>query len=255
MKIEAKTIMVVGDPHGEIGKVNEFINKKRPDVLIVVGDFALHWWVGTPSSYNTAGHWVLDDEGFKNLKPGNTRVFWLMGNHQAWDCVEKLWGRSGAEPIEIKPNVFYCPIGSILAINNMNCLFVGGALSIDKDARTPGYTWFEQEVLTTDDLEYICSAVTDDIHIMFSHTCPWEFDIQDKWDYKTRINDPTRLILSKIRNKYKPLYSFFGHWHRQKGGMYKETQWQCLNTMSQGCGDQGKYVADISELFEADDEK
>lgn len=249
MIIEAKTVFTMGDPHGEIGRVNAFINKHHPDVLIINGDFALHWWEGSAPQYGTMETWYLDDSAFTNLKPQSTKIFWLMGNHQEWNYVEQQWGRHGKEPIEIKPNVYYCPMGSVLTINNENCLFVGGADSTDKDIRIEGKTWFKQERLVEADFNYIVENVNDRIPVMFSHTCPWEFDIQDKWDCKGRINDPSRLILSKIRDHFKPDYSFFGHWHRQKGGRYKGTQWQCLNTLSPGHGDGGKFVADISELF------
>lgn len=246
--MRAKTVYTCGDPHGSINKVNELINKTHPDVLIVNGDFALHWYEEMSIRGNET-KWILSDRSLNDLKPQNTKIFWLMGNHQAWDWMEMAYGRYGVAPIEMKKNVFYCPIGSTLTINDKNCLFIGGACSTDIDMREPNKTWFAQEQLMETDFDFIRDTVKESLHCIFSHTCPQEFEIQEKYDCLSRIYDPSRRVLSKAFDLYKPKYWFFGHWHRQKGGIYKETIWQGLNTLSPGYSDEGKAIVDISAIF------
>lgn len=247
MEISATDNHVLGDIHGEVGMLNEYINKKHPEVIILLGDVALFWNDSHYYDYDKV-RGVLNTSAFDKLKPHDTKVFWLPGNHECWSHLDNTFGRYTEEPIELKTNVFYCPIGSQLTINNRNCLFVGGAYSIDKEARTSGVDWFLNEILTEFDYQYIIDRPSS-YDILFSHTCPYEYNVIDKWDNAGRIEDQTRHILSKLRNYYKFKYNFFGHWHRQLGGTYKETIWQCVNTISPGYGSSGKYAIDISELF------
>ena len=185
----------MGDIHGRIDKLNMFINKKNPDVIILLGDCAFHWYEPEKNIYSGVSGFWLDDSNFKKVKPNDTKIFWLMGNHQAWNYMELTYGRTGTEPVEMSPNLFYCPIGSTLNINGKNCLFVGGADSTDADTRVNRFEWFSEERLTDADYEHIASRVNY-VDVMFSHTCPEEFDIQDKWDSLKRVCDPSRKILS-----------------------------------------------------------
>ncbi|MFA5154372.1 MAG: metallophosphoesterase family protein, partial [Clostridia bacterium] len=107
-------IIATGDIHGYFDNLNILINNKKPDVLIQCGDNA---------------YYFSPDEiyGFQKIKPGNCKVYLIPGNHENWNQIEKVIGRRGPEPIEIEPNIFYCPIGSSAVINNKTYLFIGGA--------------------------------------------------------------------------------------------------------------------------------
>ena len=60
--------------------------------------------------------------------------------------VTSVTGRKG-------PNIFYMPRGSVLSLSDgRNVLFMGGAESVDKRRRTPGYDWFKQELIRPQDL-------------------------------------------------------------------------------------------------------
>ena len=227
------------------------MNKTQyPDCVILCGDGALFWNNEGRGAYGLI-YPIFSDEALQTLKPGKSKIFWLPGNHECYDVLQSRYDRYSKDPIKIKENVFYCPLGTTLTINGKTCVFVGGALSIDKEIRTKGVNWFPEEILTEQDFQAI-TAISPEADIVFSHTCPSEFDIQDKWDHDARIEDPTREVLSKLMNHYKPKYWFFGHWHRQKGGVYDGVQWQGLNTISSGYGNCGRFALDISEIFTKD---
>ena len=206
-------IAIVGDIHGEFSKLNSFMNKyKEIDILIQAGDNAYYW---------------SEVIGEKEIKPKQTKVYLVPGNHENFNFIEERVGRHGKVPVEIEPNIFYCPIGSTIDINDTVIMFIGGADSIDKRYRVPNLSWWAQEVLTDEDYDYIVSSV-EKVDIIVSHTCPNYFDVKERV-YQDEGYDPTRYILDKIHDKYKPAYWFFGHWHRFIQSTYENTKWCALN--------------------------
>lgn len=202
-------ILYVGDIHGEFGKLNSLINKKKPDILIVCGDVAYYWG-------------VEDNTG--KIKPGKTKVYLVPGNHEHIWKAEKEVGRRNTHPIEIEPNIFYCPIGSCILVHNKRILFVGGADSYDKSARTIGIDWFPEELLNQADLDYILN-MHQRVDIIVSHTCPDIFDM----NVPLTFNDPSRKILTILYEKFHPEEWYFGHFHLFKRRQAGSTRWTCLD--------------------------
>lgn len=150
----------------------------------------------------------------------------LTGN--CWDEIERLHGRRGESPIEIEKNIFYCPIGSSTNIDGYEIMFVGGADSYDKQYRILGRDWWQQELLNQQDLDYVLQRnVKPDI--ICSHTCPKSFNVEDTFEYTDKINDPSRIVLDMILKELKPKFWFFGHWHKYRDSIWKNTKWTALN--------------------------
>jgi hypothetical protein len=206
-------LLITGDIHGDFGALNKIITKKSPSYCIVCGDSA-YFWAGEHQKCK--------------IKPNNTKIYLLPGNHEDWNLFEKIIGRNGPDPIEIEPNIFYCPIGSSTIINNKTFLFIGGADSIDKQWRTAGISWFSQEVLNEKDLEYIVSRNIK-ADVIFSHTCPFIFNIFDKLGIYDKLYDPTSRLLDIVWEQFKPKNWFFAHFHGYAQGRCGKTDWKCLN--------------------------
>ena len=251
MTLSAKTIHTLGDLHGESSLINKYINKHSPEVLILTGDCGFYW---NHRKYNDIGKVTaqFSTDSLDRLKPRDTKIFWLRGNHDEVAYLDSHFGRNVKDPVEIKHNVFYCPIGSMLNINGKECMFVGGAASIDADSRIEGIDWWEDEVVTGDDFKYI-SDTTEKIDVVFSHTVPTEFVALEPrismGNYFIKFNDPSRVYLSNVMHKYNPSYWFAGHWHKYKTGKYNNTEWCVLNTISPGFEHEGRYALDISGVF------
>ena len=251
MHIEASSTHILGDTHGESGLVNKYINKHNPDVLILTGDCAFYW---NDRKYSDSAKVTaaFSTDALDRLKPQNTKIFWLRGNHDEVNYLDSHFGRNAEDPVEIKHNVFYCPIGSLLNINGKECLFVGGAASIDADSRIQDIDWWQDEIVTGDDFKYISDTV-DKVDVVFSHTVPEEFAVLEPrlsmGNYLVKFNDPSRVFLSNIMHKYTPEYWFAGHWHKYKTGKYKNTEWCTLNTVSPGFEHEGRYALDISGVL------
>lgn len=212
-------VLVVGDVHGRFDKLNQIINKKKPDMVLTTGDIAYYW-----PNINNIG----------KIKPGNTKVYLIPGNHSDWDAFEEYVGRNKEFPIEVEKNIFQCPIGSSIEINNKKIVFIGGADSIDKKWRILGISWWAQEILNQYDLDYILQN-NKSADIILSHTCPKEFDVESVlrgMDGRyMKCTDPSRYVLSKVLEELKPNKWFFGHWHLHTKGTYKNTEWMCLDAI------------------------
>jgi DNA repair exonuclease SbcCD nuclease subunit len=129
-------------------------------------------------------------------------IYFCDGNHEDHRSLRKLSANSGKQPLNVGPNVFYMPRGSILCLpDGRKVLFMGGAQSIDKSRRTPGYDWFEQELIQPQDLLNLPEVKID---IVISHACPLEFQIVPENYLDLFSNDPCRGMLSEILHKYKP---------------------------------------------------
>jgi UDP-2,3-diacylglucosamine pyrophosphatase LpxH len=199
-------VLVVGDVHGHWHALNNVIEKTQPEIIFQCGDF---------------GYWPRNDYySFDKLKNGNCKIYWCDGNHEDHEYLKKL------ESNEVAPNVFYMKRGSYLTLNGKNILFMGGADSIDKHARTPGHTWFPDELITQRDIYELPDIQVD---IVISHTCPYEFAVEKHRGRFMNTYDSSRDALHVILAKYRPSRWFFGHWHGFAQGKYQNTRWWCLN--------------------------
>lgn len=226
-----KDIIVCGDVHGFWGYFNEFITRRRPSIVLQCGDFG--WFPRMRKKAFTKNG--MRYRGFDpfGIKPGNTDVYFAPGNHEDWD---ELSLRK-AEFSQLMPNVWYANRGATLTLpDGRVVLFMGGAASIDKNARTPGIDWFPQEMIPIAELYKLEEKGLDRVDIVISHTCPQEFNpfLNTKkpyngWQYK--FYDSSQEVLSEILYMYKPSLWYFGHFHVQMTGFHEETKtrWQALN--------------------------
>jgi len=207
-------VIVVGDIHAEWSPLNSFLNKKRPEMVLQTGDFG--FWPRIPKF------------DIRLLKPKNTGIHWCDGNH------EDHWSLKDRSSNEIIPNVFFQPRGSVLTLSDgRNVLFFGGAHSVDKDMRQLGYDWFPEEIPSYVDFEQL-DKIKVKIDIVISHTCPNEFEIEKGYwsipgSIREKIADPTRDLLSVALEMFRPSLWYFGHWHIQMRGEYKECHWRAMN--------------------------
>ncbi len=142
-------IMVMGDVHGEWGKLYSLINNKKPGIILQCGDFGYF-----PKFKDYHPH---------HIKNGDCKIYWCDGNHSDHDTLRKI------KRTEIRPNIFYMRRGSTLTLPDVRTvLFMGGAESIDKHLRTPGIDWFPQEVISQVDFNNLPPEDTK-IDIVISH--------------------------------------------------------------------------------------
>ena len=206
--------LVVGDLHGDWGSLNQLINKKQPNLVLQCGDFG-HWPALEALSKVRYGekHWNL-----QGVKAQDAHVLWCDGNHEDhWHLQENNVNY---------PGVTYMPRGSVRMLPDQRMvMFIGGAQSVDREQRVLGVDWFPEEVISYSEADRIMEY-GGPVDIVISHTCPVEFDIPGTY-YKH--NDPSRKVLSMVLEMYKPDLWYFGHWHTNVRGKYRNTRWECLD--------------------------
>ena len=215
----------VGDTHARFGHLNQFIADHHPDNVFVCGDFG--YW-------NEQSFGGPDYNMWDRLQPNNTKVYFCDGNHEDFNLLCQLEQQHGTEhPIEVKQNVYYCPRGSTLTLDDgTKILFFGGAYSIDKHLRIKDVNWFEQEQATFEQLERVKNT---DVDVVVSHTCPKRLisDVALRCSIPlTKITQcQTETVLDKLFDIVKPKEWYFGHWHQS--GTFKRDgcQFVMLNIM------------------------
>jgi Icc-related predicted phosphoesterase len=208
-------VLITGDIHNNFGRLNELINKKKPDLIIPCGDFG--FWPGVP--------WA---EPLSNIKLQKTKkLLWCDGNH------ENHWALRDRTTDELAPNIIYMPRGSTYQLEDgRTIMFMGGALSIDKHLRRVGVDWFPEEVITQKDLIGLPDVKVD---IFITHTCPTELLIDLLPFDRRKTPEPSNYALTALWKEYMPSLWFFGHWHKYYSGMLNHTIWHALS--APGFGD------------------
>lgn len=159
------------------------------------------------------------------VKPGDAKIYFCDGNHE--DHYSLI---QDGEIHELYSGVFHCSRGSTITLpDGRKVLFAGGAHSIDRDRRVAGVGWFHEELITNDELDRMMSH--DTIDIVISHTCPTVFSVDG---HLGKVRDSCRFALTEVLHKYNPDLWYFGHWHCNKQGQFKNTQWECLDYPGHG---------------------
>jgi len=213
-----KTI-VLGDIHGDFQVINYLVSTQKPDLIIQVGDFGF---------WPHRNGWPPENPRLRN---GDTAVHFCDGNHEDHPELAKI---AASGELEIAPNVFYQPRGSVLTLpDGRNVLFFGGAASTDKASRIEGDDWFQTEIPEMEDLERIPEGIT--IDIVVTHTAPTFFELRKtapfgyaKEPWLGKHTEPTRLILDEIVLRYQPTHWYFGHFHIYQEGSHKGINWTAL---------------------------
>jgi len=206
-------IIITGDVHGNFKRLNMLINKNKPELIICCGDF---------------GYWPNSGRDLTDIKlQGAEKLLWCEGNH------EDHWSLANRESDEIVPGIIYMPRGSTYELpDGRTILFMGGADSIDKRARTLGRDWFPEEIITQKDMMNLPDIKVD---IFITHTCPNELIDTLKLQYPEKGHEPSNDALTELWKIYKPDLWYFGHWHQyQEGVLNGITKWHCLSYPGQG---------------------
>lgn len=231
--MQVKKVFVCGDTHGynDIAKIsksnwNKHEELTKDDVLIILGDFGGIWYPRSTSS---------SQERYLEMiagKPWTTAV--VLGNHENYDEIfslptEIMWGEEVyVYTHHLGGKIYFFKRGKIYNINNLNILTIGGALSIDKEMRREGTSWWPQEDLSYTEINSCIDLLntehdhtTTPIDIVLTHTCPQDII---KHILPTRalrygiIRDPVSAFLTEVREilhkkGYSDLEWHFGHFH------------------------------------------
>jgi predicted phosphodiesterase len=210
-------IGILGDIHGEIGVLESATKsaKERGAVaLIQVGDFSF-------TRDNVTDLMLLDLA---------IPIYAIHGNHEDYDFLDSLNATRGRR-VEFRAragSVTSIPRADVLEIDGLRIACLGGAGSIDKDlVILQGDKWFEQEIITDEDVETLLQKIGDaPVHCLISH-CPPQSVIQEVFEIGSKRyrkyysfgvhpdwKDPSADQVQKVWEKLGHVKNFCGHMHR-----------------------------------------
>jgi predicted phosphodiesterase len=236
-------LLFLGDIHGNFKIVKYYISiyDIKDANIIQLGDFGVGF-----ESFNKE----KKDLEFVNyfLVKNNVHLWAIRGNHDFKPYFDK-------DPFGLS-NIHLVSDYSVLNLSGKNILFVGGAISIDREWRytndqrrgdysiKPGQSWWKDEIFTLDKDKI---STLRNIDIVVTHTCPSYcsttgkniFDpfvkkiIKDTGDINLKdelIEERQQLddlfYLLKLNNNIK--YAYYGHFHKSECIEHDGTKFRLL---------------------------
>lgn len=220
-------IFATGDTHGriDIGKLfdenSEWYKTKKDldknDYLIVLGDFGVIW-KQIPDKEEKDLKRLYDSEPYTTL--------FIDGNHEMHPRLNKLEKIEmfGGTVGKVSESVYHLKRGEIYTICGKKFFTFGGAVSIDRDHRIEGVSWWPEEIATHKEFEYGFDNLEkhdNKVDYILAHTCPTDIKAHVQMfrfsEYEElKFNDPTCKFLQSVIYKIDFEKFYFGHWHRDK---------------------------------------
>lgn len=159
MEFNREQVILLGDTH------SLHINRYLAETILPENSIIIHVGDGGESeSWEKDCHELLDDTN-NSLLNKNSILLIQRGNHShpIWFVKDSVFNRS---------NIIFVPDYSVIKINNKDCLFVGGAVSIDRTMRTEGTSYWKDEGFIYDAAKIDFINKNYNIFALFSHSLP-----------------------------------------------------------------------------------
>lgn len=203
-------ILVLGDTHGDHQAVEYALNqaKKRGcETVVQVGDFGFGWEHTQP-----AVQVPFQKRVSKLAVKYGIDFLWLCGNHENHDQLEREVDTEAVTPQQMDEHLWYLPRGCTWNWDGFRCMALGGGYSIDKHARTAGYSWWPQEMITMAQVEKAMDAGK--VDILFTHDAPEGTCPIVSPDYKgDHMSAANRRCIDAVVEICQPWLLIHGHYH------------------------------------------
>lgn len=210
-------LYITGDTHGEEGR---FLNTaleigrciKENDCLFICGDFGYIF----NDTYRERRFlkFLAEELPYK--------ILWVDGNHENFDLLNKYpveeWcggkvhivGRNRAGD----PKIIHLMRGQVFEIEGKKIFTFGGAYSIDRAMRTPGYSWWAEEMPNDAEMKEAIENLKkhdNKINYIITHTAPE--DTMNMFHTDHREEKSLNNFLEWIRESVEYEHWWFGHLH------------------------------------------
>lgn len=206
------SIFITGDIHARLDDRFYYLTgcMKDTDTLIVLGDFGFSW------NEITEMLWESADFPFT--------TFSVLGNHENFDRIYNDYEEVeifGGKAYKMSDRTYYAKNGEMYEIEGKKFFVFGGALSIDKDYRTPGLSWWCQEIPTKNDYNHALEILEKNgwtFDYLLTHTCEDDLS-KSMFGYTYIIPDTTAKMIQELKFEIKShdghfSKHFFGHHHQ-----------------------------------------
>lgn len=203
-------ILVAGDTHGSLDHLS-YLCATAVDagagLIVQVGDFGYVWSLDALRRADM----ILEAHGIQ--------LWWLDGNHENFDLLEAGFGASPDDPIStaMSDRIVYLPRGYRFTVDGVRCMAFGGAVSIDRQWRKPGVSWWPQETITEGQVRRAMEGggVVD---VLFCHDSPNnprldQFMLPGVGVSELRDSALSRSAIDAVVAHTKPRLVIHGHYH------------------------------------------
>lgn len=194
-----KGFTVIGDVHGKYERYHKIVRQKDfYPYTLQLGDFGFKY------------------ETLKNVD--STKHLILPGNHDNYYMCYRY------------PH-FLGDFG-FTSLNGTGFFYYRGAYSIDRQYRTIGIDWWQEEQVTIEEFmkarELYRSTKPD---IVITHDCPENIALIMINNQGRLYQNTTGWALQELLNIHEPKLWIFGHWHQSRTIEYGKTQFVCLDEL------------------------
>ena len=208
-------IYFTGDTHGGQGYTDLHCRLKEVEnnsVLLIAGDFGYVW----------------DKDYLIKLLPiehicqhNNIEIYSVLGNHENYDIINKLpiVEKYGGKCYQVSENIFFFCNGELFDFGKCKLAVWGGGLSIDKEFRIPGKSWWAAEIpsyRTFYNFMEKLETVNTKEYILFTHVPSTETIERLLWNVNPKFTDPVGQQISGLKNHFEFNHHIFGHMHDDK---------------------------------------
>ncbi|MEG2262840.1 MAG: metallophosphoesterase [Acinetobacter sp.] len=215
-------VYITGDRHGHFEDIPVFCERMqttKDDVLIILGDVGLNYWLHGQ-----------DTKQKQMLSKLPITLFCIRGNHEERPenikgyHLDIFWNGCVLTESEF-PNLIFALDGETYDVpcrqGVKHAMVIGGAYSVDKHIRLRnGWGWFKDEQLSTAERLQITKLLQQEgskVSLILAHTCPHSAEPLDK--YLSQVNqDTVDKTMENWMETLVPLLPknhiwYCGHWH------------------------------------------
>lgn len=204
-------LIITGDTHNTYDGQRlypenfDYTSLTKNDYLLVAGDFGFVWHGDS-----------RDDEGLEILNNLPVTLLFIDGNHENFNALDKyeIHDWHGGKVHFIRPSIIHLLRGEIYDIDGYSVFTFGGAISVDKDVRTPGISWWPQELPSEEELQHGLDNLkkhNNKVDLIVTHEIPTSF-VKTLYSYAKGY--PFSHYLENIKQTISYDHWYCGHHHQ-----------------------------------------
>lgn len=240
------TTFVTGDTHSDplprfkalCRKIEEErgASLTKEDVVIIAGDFGVVWGDGTPKDIR------IEDYILDTLERMPFTTLFIDGNHENFDRLMRfpVVSRYGGDVGVLRQSVLHLrQRGHVYSIDGRKIWCFGGGISVDKNYRKEGSSWWPQEEPSDEEYRYGLSQLEKhnwEVDFVITHAGPLGAvdamklpPLRESFGDMVYEYDPVSPYLEHVSRKLRFNKWFFGHYHKDIHKLTSVTARSSLN--------------------------
>ena len=241
------TIFVTGDTHSDpLPRFKALCRQTeeeggasltKEDVVIIAGDFGVIWGDGTPKDAR------IEDYILDTLERMPFTTLFIDGNHENFNRLMRFPVESGygGRVGVLRPSVLHLrQRGHVYTIDGRKIWCFGGGISVDKNYRSEGISWWSQEEPSTAEYCYGLNQLEKhnwEVDFVVTHAGPSGAvdamglpPLRESFGDKVYEYDPVSPYLEHVSRKLRFKKWFFGHYHKDIKEISSVTASSCVSS-------------------------